>query len=578
MSVKITDLGPVTLPLVGTEQLELAISELESRRVAVSDLLAAVGGLDATFITLTANAQLPNERILTPGANMSLVDGGAGLPVTISLSAAVVGVSVNGVTLNDGGVATSYLDETGAYSVPPSGGITGIEILDEGLGLLTLATELNFAGAGVTASGAGVQKLITIPGFDPTAAVTIFGQWQFNPPIRLRYTTAVADVPGVGQLHASGDDIFFVDANGVSTSLLGGGGGGGAQISGVPANNQLAVWVSPTDIEGDAALTFDSAIPKFLVNGVINMVERAASVANVAGQGQFWVQSGVPRNFPMFTNNLGEEFQINNFDPAGSQIISGSWEFTNTSGVEFGPSCEIDLRNNADNSTMSIQNLGPVLQFGIGGADFGDGVFQVSQTSFARMEVPPVFIGEQAAAEASIAGDGQVWVANDVANTLRYTDDIGTEMRVNCTQWFNKSGDQQQVNNTTVFVNVTSLSGFRFDTGAIYHIEIFLKVNQANVLADIALRLNPQGGGSFTDGFFQITSISDNGTLTFQDTNFHTALGAVQNVVGNHVLHVVGTVEAGTADSWDLQFAQGTAQVANTIIDDASYLRITKIG
>jgi len=92
MSVKITDLGAASLPLVGTEQIELAVSELESRSVAVSDLLAAVGGLDATFITVTANAQLPNERILTAGSGILIADGGAGLPITVSVDGTLLPV------------------------------------------------------------------------------------------------------------------------------------------------------------------------------------------------------------------------------------------------------------------------------------------------------------------------------------------------------------------------------------------------------------------------------------------------------------------------------------------------------
>jgi hypothetical protein len=84
MSVKITDLGPVTLPLAGTEQFEVAISETESRRLSVADLLAAVGGLDATFVTVTANPNLANERVLTAGSGITIVDGGAGGAITIN--------------------------------------------------------------------------------------------------------------------------------------------------------------------------------------------------------------------------------------------------------------------------------------------------------------------------------------------------------------------------------------------------------------------------------------------------------------------------------------------------------------
>jgi len=149
MSVKITDLGPIVLPLVGTEQLEIVDVNGESRRVSSSDL-SSNPALVATFLTLTPNADLPNERILTAGVGIAFIDGGAGNPLTINavgagqvdsvvsganitidatdpvnpianLDAAIAGVSVNGVTLNAAGLATNFLNEAGVY-VAASGG------------------------------------------------------------------------------------------------------------------------------------------------------------------------------------------------------------------------------------------------------------------------------------------------------------------------------------------------------------------------------------------------------------------------------------------------------------------------
>lgn len=87
MSVKITGLGDVILPLVGSEVLE--ISQMVSgvwlsKKITVTDLSANIGGLDADFVTLSANVQLPNERILTAGTNISIVDGGPGSTITIN--------------------------------------------------------------------------------------------------------------------------------------------------------------------------------------------------------------------------------------------------------------------------------------------------------------------------------------------------------------------------------------------------------------------------------------------------------------------------------------------------------------
>jgi hypothetical protein len=99
MSVKITDLGPVSLPLDPTWQLEIAVSETESRRVSVQDLQTPVA-LDATFVTVTANPNLANERILTAGTGISIVDGGAGNAITINAVVPPAGNLPIGATQN----------------------------------------------------------------------------------------------------------------------------------------------------------------------------------------------------------------------------------------------------------------------------------------------------------------------------------------------------------------------------------------------------------------------------------------------------------------------------------------------
>ncbi len=88
------------------------------------------------------------------GVNIN-VDSGDPVNPIVNLDAAITGVSVNGVTLTAAGVATNFLDETGAYSVP------GITIEEEGAPLATQAEVLDFVGASITATGAGSTKTIT---------------------------------------------------------------------------------------------------------------------------------------------------------------------------------------------------------------------------------------------------------------------------------------------------------------------------------------------------------------------------------------------------------------------------------
>ena len=633
----ISDMPPIVLPIdpantfLETETEEGGVQV--SRQISAADLLGAAPGLDATFITLSANVGLANERILTQGAGISIVDSGAGLPITISILSAFI--------LPAGTADFSSL----RYDL----------------------------GGGIWVENTAISFQIDSIFVDEKAA-------------------AFADIAGRGQYWVRNDvpnTPMFTDDVGNDFVLNA---SGGAGISGTPVNNQIAIWVDASNIEGDPDLTFAASVltmtnasgvltitrgitdvtisnlaaggdifyntladhvfqiagvtlfeidnggGRFLFNDFgVFFEERGSAGPDLATYGQVWVRNDAV-NTLMFTDNLGNDFVIGGAS-AGFATLAGANVFTNANAILLPQANDAATPTLAfgdgdtgfyetitdDQLTVSVAGVarwywlgnqftsfsagaGPMMldldatavipnicpnnadgNTGIGwGSGSGDQLSLIAggveimrmvegADDYIRANVPMLIL-ERAAAVADIAAFGQLWVANDVANTLRFTDDIGTEMRVNCTQWFNKFGDQQSVNNTTVFENVTSLSGFQFDLGAIYHIEIFLKTNQANASADIAVRLNPQGGGTFTDEFFQITSISDNGTFTFQDNGVFTALGAVQNVVGNHALHIVGTVEAGVADLWDLQFAQGTAQVANTFIDDASYLRITKIG
>jgi len=260
-NVRISDLPPASLPLSGAELLELTQGGF-SRNSTVDDLVSALPALSATFLTLTASPSLPNERILMAGVGISFVDGGAGGPLTISamglggqvdsvvgganvsvdatdpvnpvvnLDVALVGISVNGVTLSDAGAAANYLDETGNYSVPAGGGGGG---------------QVNVVVGGVN---------ITVDATDPV-----------NPLINLDAALVGISVNGV-TLSDAGVATNFLDETGNYSVPP----GGGVQISGTPSNNQLAVWVNGTTIEGESELTY---------NGGNNRLTLAASQASM---------------------------------------------------------------------------------------------------------------------------------------------------------------------------------------------------------------------------------------------------------------------------------------------------------
>jgi len=100
----------------------------------IVNLDAAITGVSVNGVTLNA-AGLATNFLNEAGAYIAVPPGGgqvdsvvggtnisvnAGDPINpiVNLDAAITGVSVNAVTLTAAGVATNYLDETGAYSVP----------------------------------------------------------------------------------------------------------------------------------------------------------------------------------------------------------------------------------------------------------------------------------------------------------------------------------------------------------------------------------------------------------------------------------------------------------------------------
>lgn len=85
------------------------------------------------------------------GVNIT-VDAGDPINPIVNLDAAITGVSVNGVTLDATGVATNFLNETGAYSVPPVDTVTADAIylrLDTTNNPLTGDLEFNTGGDAV---------------------------------------------------------------------------------------------------------------------------------------------------------------------------------------------------------------------------------------------------------------------------------------------------------------------------------------------------------------------------------------------------------------------------------------------
>jgi len=142
--------------------------------MTVNGVVLDTGGAATEYLDRTGNYSTPASG----GGQVDSVVGGTNITVDatdpinpiVNLDAALTGVSVNGVTLTNAGVATNYLDETGAYSVPPSGGqvdsvaggtninITGTAV-DPIVNLDAAITGVSVNGVTLTTGGAATDFL-----------------------------------------------------------------------------------------------------------------------------------------------------------------------------------------------------------------------------------------------------------------------------------------------------------------------------------------------------------------------------------------------------------------------------------
>ena len=325
-NVRISDLPPATLPLTGSELLELVQGGF-SRQSTVDGLVTAIPAFASEFVVMTATGDLVNERVLTQGAGISIVDGGAGNAVTISstvipggqvdsvvsstnitvdatdpanpivnLDAVLIGISMNGVTLSNGGVATSYLDETGAYSVPSGGGPGGA------------SGDVQFNNAGVF-GGFGNWDGSTLE-IEESQAAIILDESDGGGSSFLRLTSSSTGDSGI--------QIEFDSSSGTDARIR--------QVT--PGGILEDIWVSFAENAG-VGLRFNNVEKMVTVVGGVNMLdsvyidEKVSANADVAGKGQFWVRNDVP-NVPMFTDDAGTDFVLNAAGGVVTELEDGS--------------------------------------------------------------------------------------------------------------------------------------------------------------------------------------------------------------------------------------------------------------
>ena len=180
--------------------------------------------------------------------------------------------STSGLTATD---VQAAIDE-----VVAGGGGGGVTVEDEGTPLATTATTLDFVGAGVTASGSGATKTITIPGGGGTVGAYDIERRTAGD-LTISSTSAGAAVPTIGNcvVAASAGDLLLiglsttvtVTANSAmrmdaATIVSGSPVNYVSSLSGTPATVGLSVWRTPISGEGRPG----AAVPYVVQSGDIS--------------------------------------------------------------------------------------------------------------------------------------------------------------------------------------------------------------------------------------------------------------------------------------------------------------------
>ena len=443
-NIKISALPPATLPLDDPNTLfEVTVIEAGqevSRRISLDEIAGATG-LDATFLTLSTNAQLPNERVLTEGTGISFVDTGPGGTLTINSS----GVTFPLIAPSGSAAAPSY-----AFTDGDSG---FFEPLDDNIQISLVGTARFFweldtynAVAGTGPAMVNIAASSTDPGFlprrsDPDTGVGSAASDQLSliaggVEIARAIEAVAANQFAVAQSGSSSvpdltsladlDTGFRFPANN-ETVWIGGGSRSWnfstakfySQFSNGPAlMNEISSATNPTVVpdhsDSDTGLghTPSSDQLSLIAGGVegIRVTEAAAAITvdifgalNVSGLATF--------------NGLAQFNDVATFS-GDVQIRDGS---------------DFEIFDGTNTFRALLTTLLAPDRFRISGAGdlefFDVDSFNTSMRLFGGISLDVTETGVVPGTPA--AGSGQFWVRNDVPNVPIFTDDNGVDWVLN---------------------------------------------------------------------------------------------------------------------------------------------------
>lgn len=141
-------------------------------------------------------------------------------------------------------------DSSGTITAIGGGGGGGVTVADEGGALSTAGTTLNFVGAGVTASGTGATKTITIPGGSGGASVPVIVQAKDG-----AFGNSLGGSITLAQAPASGNSLIMgiSESNGTGPSAVSSSNTTWTKIAGITQG--FSVWVGVVSGTGGTTIT-----------------------------------------------------------------------------------------------------------------------------------------------------------------------------------------------------------------------------------------------------------------------------------------------------------------------------------
>jgi hypothetical protein len=333
--------------------------------------------------------------------------------------------------------------------------------------------------------------------------------------------SATAD-KGLFRFNVDGTNILDIDDGGLELT-------GSITVSGTVDGRDIATDGTKLDgiASGAIANIVEDATPQLANDldgqgnnldsiGVAFFTEQAAADADVAGQLQIWAKTATPNQL-WYTDDAGTDFQVASL--AGTETLTNKTINTASNTITV---AEADISDLGSYITAVVSDTTPQL----GGALDGQG------NDLNNLGV--VFLTEQAAAEADVAGKGQVWVKTATPNLLMFTDDAGTDFQVTTL-----TGTETLTNKTLTSPTLTTPALGTPASGVL--------TNTTGYPGDSSLVTSGAlNSGSITSGFGNI----DIGASTFDTT------GAVN--VGALTADVTITIDGSSTATGEIRLAEDT--------------------